>query len=263
MKHLTIVKLGGSVITNKDETPPSVNKNRINRIGRELGISKGPMIVVLGGGAHGHQAARKYGFGDIKTPKRRRLAGVPEIRHNMSLLSLKVIQSLQAMGLPAVIFPPFAFVNLVNNHIQHFPCSLIEKALESNLLVVTHGDVCFDDHLGASILSGDTIVVYLANRLNPSGVYIGTDVDGVFTDNPNLNPDAKIIPVIQSKDRDEVLSNAGPSSSVDVTGGMDKKIKELFNIKQNTRIAIFNLTISGRLSALLTGKTPTCTIIQP
>lgn len=263
MKHLAIVKLGGSVITNKGKSPPSVNKNRVRRIGQELAEFEGSLIVILGGGAHGHQPANKYGFGNPATTKERRLAGLPKIRHNMSLLSLEVIESLRNLGLPAVSFPPFAFAKLSNNQIQHFPSSLIKKALESDFLVVTHGDVCFDEHLGASILSGDTIIVHLANELNPWGVYIGTDVDGVFTDNPHINPDAKVIPVIQSKEKSTTLSKTGPSSSVDVTGGMDKKVKELFNITPNTRIAIFNLQVAGRLSTLLQGETPICTIIHP
>lgn len=263
MNDLMIVKLGGSVITNKGEYPPSVNKDRINRIARELSIHNGPMIAVLGGGAHGHQPASRYGFGNPNTPRRKRLAGIPKIRKNMSLLSSEVVGSLQDSGLPAVAFPPFAFTYLRDTNIRHFPCSLIEKALNSDFLVVTHGDVCFDETLGASILSGDTIVVYLANRLNPLGVYIGTDVDGVFDENPDNNPHAKVIPVIHSKEMKEVLSSTGPSSSVDVTGGMNNKVRELLTINQRTRIAIFNLNISGRLSDLLKGKTPVCTLIQP
>jgi len=263
LKDLIIVKLGGSVITNKGESPPSVNNDRIHRIARELGNHNGPMIAVLGGGAHGHQPASRYGFGNPKTPRRKRLAGLPKIRNNMSILSSEVVGSLQDSGLPAVAFPPFTFARLRDNHIQHFPCSFIEKALNSDFLVVTHGDVCFDEKLGASILSGDTIVVYLANRLNPTGVYIGTDVDGVHYENPDTNPKAKVIPVIQSNDIEKTLSSTGPSSSVDVTGGMDNKVRELLTINQRTKIAIFNLNIAGRLSTLLKGKTPICTLIQP
>ena len=79
MNGLTIVKLGGSVITHKDLAPPTVNRENISRIAQELKSSTEPLIVILGGGAHGHQAAYKYGFGNPATPLERLVQGIPFI----------------------------------------------------------------------------------------------------------------------------------------------------------------------------------------
>jgi isopentenyl phosphate kinase len=107
--------------------------------------------------------------------------------------------------------------------------------LENGLVVLTHGDVCFDEETSASILSGDTIAVYLAKELNAETILIGTDVDGVMDDNPKLNPSAKHIPVINQENKESILSKTGPSTNTDVTGGMLKKLSELLEISNQNR----------------------------
>jgi len=262
LHHTTIVKLGGSVITHKSTSPPRVDNQAIRRIVLELKTHKDQLIVVLGGGAHGHQAAHQFGFGNPTTPKEHLLAGVPAIRHNMTLLSLEIEQAMQNAAIPTVVFSPFSFVMLHNGLISTFPIEQIKKALEAGITVVTHGDVCFDDILGASILSGDTILVYLAKTLAAASVYIGTDVDGVFEADPRDNPSAKIIPVIDNSNMRRVLSGTGLSKATDVTGGMAAKLGELTQLAgKSTEVTIFNLSVPGRLEALLSGKPIVCTRI--
>jgi isopentenyl phosphate kinase len=263
LKHLTIVKLGGSVITHKDSSPPKVNEQNMGRIAKELKKHRGELIIVLGGGAHGHQAAHSYGFADAKTPKELLLKGIPPIRHNMSILASSVETSLNKEGIPAIVLPPFSSVTLKNGLIHDFPTNIIRKSLENGLVVVTHGDVCFDEENTVSILSGDTIAVYLAEQMNAKTILIGTDVDGVLDDNPKLNPLAKHIPVINHENKEEILSKTGPSTNTDVTGGMSKKLSELLEItRQNREIIIFNLTVPDRLESLLQNKSTICTRIQ-
>ncbi len=263
LKSLTLVKLGGSVITQKKVSPPTVNNMAINRIAKELQTHQGSLLVVLGGGAHGHQAAHIHGFGDSSTPLEKLLAGIPSIRHNMTLLSLEVEQALNANGIPSVVIPPFSSVSMHDGEIMNFPTDIIKWALEAHCAVIIHGDVCLDDVQGASILSGDTISVYLAKALDIKRVFIGTDVDGIFEENPRVNPNATLVSVIDSSNKDSVLAGAGTSAATDVTGGMARKAWELFELaNQTTQIAIFNLTAPGRLTALLADKSTTCTGIE-
>jgi len=262
-ENLTIVKLGGSVITNKSSKPPEVNRSNLIRIAKELRDYEGHLIIVLGGGAHGHQAANAHGYGDSSTPIDQLIRGIPHIRHNMSTLALEVETTLSDAGILGVVISPFSTTLLRNGSIIKFPLDLIEKTLDSKLVVITHGDVCYDEVLGASILSGDTITVHLADELSAAALYLGTDVDGVFEDDPRKNPNAKLIQVIDKLNMKEVLEKSGPSSATDVTGGMSRKLKELFKISSSgTEIAIFNLTKPNRLSDLLSGKPTYCTRIS-
>lgn len=261
--NLTIVKLGGSVITNKASTPPEINRSNLVRIAEELKNYGGRLIIVLGGGAHGHQSAHSHGYADSSTPPNQLLKGIPHVRHNMSILALEVETILSNAGIPGVVIAPFSASWLSNGSIVKFPLKLIQKSLDAELVVITHGDVCYDEVLGASILSGDTIAVHIAEKLSAAALYLGTDVDGVFEDNPRINPQAKLIPVIDKSNMKEVLQKSGPSSATDVTGGMTKKLKELFKISSTgTEIAIFNLTAPNRLSDLLLGTPTYCTRIS-
>ncbi len=263
MESPVIVKLGGSVITHKDSSPPRVNDEHLSRIARELANHDSPLIIVLGGGAHGHQAAHKHGFGSLETPSQQLLAGIPDIRHNMSILALRVEEEMNKQGVPGVVFSPFTFVTLRNNHIEHFPTAIIKRTLNAGSSVVIHGDVCFDVIRSVSILSGDTIAVHLAEKLAARAVFIGTNVDGVLEENPIRNPAARCIPLIDRSNKDRILANTGPSSSTDVTGGMARKISELLQLSdQNVEVAIFNLLRPARLTALLSGKPTICTRLQ-
>lgn len=264
VNNLTIVKLGGSVITHKGSSPPAMNQENLPRIAHELQTCTSQLIVILGGGAHGHQAAHRFGFDRSKTPTNQLLQGVPYIRHNMSILSLEIERVLNKTGIGSVVMPPFVLATLHNKEIDTFSLKPIQRALQSSLTVITHGDVCFDSKLGAAILSGDTIAVYLARELNAKSLFIGTDVDGVLEEDPKDNPGASHITKIDSTNRDSVLSKTGPSAATDVTGGMAKKLEELFTLNaQDIDIAIFNLQVPGRLSSLLSGKPTICTKIQP
>jgi len=250
-----ILKLGGSVITHKDRSPPEINHESISRIAEELKISDEPLILVLGGGAHGHQPAQKYGFGNPSTAQRRRLDGMPEIRHNMNLLASEIQVSLSEHEIPSIVIPPMAITKLDNGDIDAICFSSFRSALNAGITVITHGDVCFDSELGAAILSGDTLSVHLAKELDARLVLLGTDVDGVLDANPNRNPDAKLIPIIKASEGTPALNATGPSKSIDVTGGMSRKLKELLPLADNkTNIIIFNLTAPGRLRKILSGQ---------
>jgi isopentenyl phosphate kinase len=228
-----------------------------------LTACKSPLIIVLGGGAHGHQSAYRHGFGNPSSSSKQRLAGIPDIRHNMSLLALRVENEINSHGVSCVVFSPFMFVTLRNNIIEDFPVDIIKRTLKTGTAVIIHGDVCFDENKSASILSGDTIAVYLAKKLVAKAVFIGTNVDGLLEEDPQYNPSAQYIPFIDRSNMNQVLIHTGPSSSTDVTGGMNKKIIELLGLpNRNVDIAIFNLTVPGRLTHLLTKKPTICTRIQ-
>ena len=251
------------MITHKDSAPPQINEKNLARIAKELKGHRGELIVILGGGAHGHQAAHSFGYADPKSPKELLVKGIPPIRHNMASLASSVETHLNREGIPSIIISPFNSVILRNGLIHDYPTKIIRKSLENQLVVITHGDVCFDEESTASILSGDTIAVYLAKELNAGTILIGTDVDGVLDDDPKINPEAKHIPTINQENKDIILSKTGPSTNTDVTGGMVKKLSELLEIsRQDREIVIFNLTVPNRLKFLLQNEPTVCTRIE-
>ncbi|MCF2137281.1 MAG: isopentenyl phosphate kinase family protein [Candidatus Thorarchaeota archaeon] len=265
-KKLTplIVKLGGSVITYKSRSPPMVNHEVIDRIAHELKTYHNPLVLILGGGAHGHQAAHEFGFGNPSSGMNRRIAGIPLIRHNMTLLSQEMETALARAGIPTVVIPPFCTTVLRNGLIDQYYTESITRSLKSGFVVITHGDVCFDIEQGALILSGDTLVSWLSKELGVTKVLVGTDVDGIFDSDPKSVPTAQLISQIDSSNVDQVILQSGPSTAVDVTGGMTKKISELASLmNRGVEIIIFNLLVPGRLEQLLHGTQTICTRFLP
>jgi isopentenyl phosphate kinase len=260
---LTIIKLGGSVITHKEKVPPQLNYKTLNHITDELADCDDNLIIVLGGGSYGHQTAHQYGYGNQDTPKEKLLEGIGPIRDNMTELSNKVKQEFSRKDIKSIVLPPFTHVLLNNREISSYSTEIIERSLNSGYRVITHGDVCFDNSLGASILSGDTIISYLAKHLHADRVFIGTNVDGVLEQNPDTNPNAKHIPIITQSNMSEVLQLAGTSNTTDVTGGMHRKITELIDLAEaSIKIYIFNLAVPGRLESLIKEKQTICTIVS-
>ena len=71
----------------------------------------------------------------------------------------------------------------------------------------------------------------MAHYFKPNRIIIATDVDGVFTSNPMLDTDAKIIKDIDNSNIDDVLGNIkNEVKPYDVTGGMRTKVSDLYNM---------------------------------
>lgn len=70
----------------------------------------------------------------------------------------------------------------------------------------------------------DTMSALIAPMANADRVVLLTDIDGLYTDNPRVNKDAKFIKVIPEIN-DEIMSYGHGSGSLVGTGGMATKLK--------------------------------------
>lgn len=95
--------------------------------------------------------------------------------------------------------------------------------------------VCFSDN--------DKLSALVASELDADLLVILSDIDGLFDSNPKTNPDAKIIPVVESV-TNEILSY-GESASAGGRGGMKTKLE-----------AARLVTRSGGVVLIVNGKTP-------
>lgn len=78
----------------------------------------------------------------------------------------------------------------------------------------------YEIHFG----DNDTLSAVVAALTNADLLILLSDIDGMFTDDPNVNPDAKFISEVKSLD-DELLGMAKGSASGVGTGGMVTKLK--------------------------------------
>lgn len=130
--------------------------------------------------------------------------------------------------------------------------SAIESLVKIGMIPVLYGVPAYDKTQKCSILSGDEIAPYLALKLKAEKIIHGTNVDGVFTSDPNKNPEAKLIPEINSKNINQVKEWLTGSTAIDVTGGMFKKVCGLVGIGIESQI--INALTPGNVFKALRGE---------
>jgi isopentenyl phosphate kinase len=241
---MIILKLGGSILTNKDFKDPEVNFINLNRITNEIKtafnnkstneLSEG-LVIIHGAGSFGHPLAKKYAIGEPSTkdqyPKKR--IGFSKTQICVKKLNTLICEAIIEHELPCVSIQASSFITTKNKRINNFNLNLIEKYLKEGFIPVIYGDVVIDDDLKCAVLSGDQILQFIAKNLKVSNlkskkeVILGTDVAGVFTTNPKKYKNAKHIPKLSSLDEIDKFDSA---TNIDVTGGMIGKIKELLEL---------------------------------
>jgi isopentenyl phosphate kinase len=248
-----IVKLGGSVITIKDKNA-TPNHRAIQRLAAEIArVPQQPLILVHGGGSFGHPLAKKYQLTEgYKTEKQ--LLGVSKTHQAMTTLNKLIIDSLIHNQIPAIAIQPSSCILTNNKRIHEFYTRPIGQVLKRGMLPVLFGDVVQDLATGFTILSGDQIMAELATRFNSNKIVVGVDVDGLFTDNPKVNPLATLIPKVTLAELTKTLAGIREATSLDVTGGMYGKMVELIPaIEQGATITMVNALKANRLHQALRG----------
>lgn len=276
-EHLNIIKLGGSVISDKS-VPFKARKGDIDRLAREISgilpLIDYRLIIVHGGGSYGHPVAAKYKIkegvceGDFSALFRQRL-GFAQTKKAMIELNSIIVDSFLGADVPVVPIPPSAISVTKNERISSFDTVALYKALEGGFVPLLHGDPVFDEEKGFTILSGDQIVSYLARIMGAERVLIGTDVDGLYTEDPKINPEAKPLDILKySQDYEAVLAKLTRDKErvkvekifIDVTDQMVGKISEIIDIwKRGIEIIIFNARKPNFLTRIFHNEKVPCT----
>ncbi len=262
MNNLTILKIGGSVITDRKSSTPKVDYKNLKRIAKEVSAYKGKLILIHGAGSYGHQIVKKTGIHKgIKNKKQ--VLTFAETQKLQNELNAIVCSALIKEGVPAIPVQPSASAVMSKGKMKKMNYEVVEKLLEIGLVPVLYGVPAYDENQKCSILSGDEIAPYLALKLNAKRIIHGTNVDGVFTADPNKNKNAKLIPLITKGNLNEVKKAISGSTSVDVTGGMMKKINELMKLqKKGVTTLIVNAEKKGLVKKALLGEKVRSTIVR-
>jgi len=235
---LVIIKLGGSVITDKNKYMTADKKN-IARLAKEIADTRKKMkfdlIIVHGAGSFGHMPVKKHGIKEGVYNEKQRI-GFADTNYSCSILSQHVVSALLEEKIPAIVVTPLTVLNHSDRKMKKFNTEIISTLIKAGYVPVMRGDVVLDDVRGGSISSGDEQVPYLANALHANKMIYGVDVDGIFTADPKTNKNAKLIPLITKSNITRVLSSLEEAKTHDVTGGMKGKIMELLN---NTSVPIY------------------------
>ena len=215
---MILIKLGGSIITNK-EKPLSPRKKSIDKIVRALKKIDESIIVVHGGGSYGHYWSVKYNM--HTKPANYNTHGVSVVKNSMVELNKIILDSFLKNKLNPYCLPPTDFI--FGNKPIIKKVKEIEKIAKTNLIPITFGDALWFGKKKSYILSGDRIMSVLANILKPRLCVFVLNVDGLYSD-----PKTKKL-IHELKGEKPLIIK----SSKDVTGGMKRKVDEATKISKN------------------------------
>jgi isopentenyl phosphate kinase len=253
---LTILKLGGSVITDKVAGESGkILYDVLFAIGKEIAISGKEVIIVHGAGSYGHPQAAQYRIQEGVTFDNAK--GIYAVHTAVSELNTAVVSALRNAGIEAVPVHPFHGMHAKDGILYEYPVSSLLEMCALGLVPVLHGDVVMDLTRGACIVSGDQLIRVFSQALRASQVGIITNVPGV------LAADGSVIPEISRANIDALFESGtiAGSSGVDVTGGMRGKIEELLSLSDDGVCS--KLFSKEHLSAFLKGETHEGTVIHP
>lgn len=266
--RLSILKIGGSLITHKEVEEPNPDHDAMERIAGEIARGWDPeerLILVHGAGSYGHPIVKRTGIDKgIKTGGQ--VVAFGECQRRQNVLSAIVCHYLIQAGVPAIPVQASALAVMNYGKLESMYAEVVEyltevEADEKRLVPVLGGVPAYDTEQVCSILSGDDILPYLAEELEAHRTIHATDVDGVFSRDPNTDKNAMLIPVIDKGNFEDIFENVGGSSHTDVTGGMYKKVKELIDLGIPSEI--INGKNPGYIERALKGETGLGTIVKP
>ncbi|MBI5859564.1 MAG: gamma-glutamyl kinase [Nitrosarchaeum sp.] len=214
---MILIKLGGSIITNK-EKPLSPRKKTIENIAQHLKKIDEPIIIVHGGGSFGHYWSVKY---DMHTrPMKYNTHGVSIVKNSMIELNKIILDAFLRNKMNPYCLPPTDFMSgdkPITNKIKE-----IEKIASAGLIPITFGDALWYGQKKTYILSGDKIMTYLSKILKPRLVVFALNEEGLYQD-------------LKSKKLIRELKGENPiisKNNMDVTGGMTRKVQEATKISE-------------------------------
>jgi isopentenyl phosphate kinase len=236
----TVLKLGGSVVTDKDE-PETVDEDALAAAAQALGEFDGSLVVVHGGGSFGHHHAAEREVSS--TDGTREAADVVAIHEAMGRLNGRVVDALQDAGVPALPVRPLSLAHRTAEDDLVLPTDSVATMLGEGFVPVLHGDVVVRAGAGATITSGDDIVVALAESLPADRIGLCSTVPGVLDDEGDVIPDVARFA--------DVADAVGASDATDVTGGMAAKVRKLLALDAPAHV--FG---PDSLDAFLDGESP-------
>lgn len=257
MSQLLFLKLGGSLITDKDK-PHTPRLESIQRLSIELAAAlvEAPEVRLVlghGSGSFGHVPANihqtRHG---VYTHSQ--WQGFVNVWQEAASLNQIVVEVLQQAGLPAMAFPASSSLIARGREVDAWEIGPLVQGLQAGLLPVIYGDVIMDRELGGTIFSTEELFFHLAKRLIPQRILLAGLDEGVWGDFPRKS---HFIHEITPQNASSIFPSLGASSFVDVTGGMLSKVSAMLSLVQvvpGLEVVIFSGEIPGLLKNVILGS---------
>lgn len=259
MTPLVYLKFGGALLTEKDAQEAcrfDVLQRLVGELASWPGLARGRLILCHGSGSFAHVAVRDTGFREHPDNP----VSLAQVAAAARRLDSHVVDALLRAGLPALPLPGSVIGICDNGKVVDARADLVGDALAVGLLPVVYGDAAPDRVLGGAIASTEPLIAALAGRLGASSILLATDVDGVYSADPNAanGEEAVRLPVITPAGAGTALAGLrGTRREVtDVTGGMLTKVETMLDLVERhpgLQVRIFSGLRPGALLRALEG----------
>lgn len=140
----------------------------------------------------------------------------------------------------------------------------LREFLNLGLVPVFGGDLVPDLEKGWTVVSADQMASWIAPRIRAKLLVYGTDVDGLYSTDPNLSRSAKLIQRISYRELRSIAKSVLGSRMPDVTAGMQGKLLEAEKAaRKGVKVVIMNLKKPERLHSILDGRHGKWTTVVP
>ncbi|MFH7860737.1 MAG: hypothetical protein QW602_01940 [Candidatus Aenigmatarchaeota archaeon] len=273
--ELVGLKIGGSIATykNVEGFPLSyeeikekalnyIREENLRRIGEEEilpVLDKISLFIGLGVGPFGHYLVENW----------KKLEDKEVVHKSVSYYCKISTKILKEVGLPVSYEEKFSprrtcYYEKEELNIEKLK-EWVSGEIEKGRIPVFHGDMIpckgRKGFNGLDVLSADRALPKIAIELKARRIVAATCEDGLYTEDPRKNPQAKFIPLIRVNEEIKLKKDKGKG---DVTGRMPQKLEELKKAaKFGIEARIVNGLVKGRIRKALIGENCKCTLILP
>ena len=237
-KKRVVVKVGTSTLTHRTGR---LNIRRVEGLVKNLADlqNAGHEIILVSSGAIG-LGMSKIGLVDRPkdTPTKQACAAVGQCE--LMYLYDKLFAE-YSINVAQLLLTKFVLLEDRRQNVQN----ALERVIQLGAIpIVNENDTVAIDELELEVGENDSLAATVAKIANANLLIIMSDIDGLYDADPRLDPDAKLIPVVEELN-DDIRKLAGGAGTKMGTGGMITKINA-------AEIAVNN----GIDMIILNGKNP-------
>lgn len=237
-KKRVVVKVGTSTLTHRTGR---LNIRRVEGLVKNLADlqNAGHEIILVSSGAIG-LGMSKIGLAERPkdTPTKQACAAVGQCE--LMYLYDKLFAE-YSINVAQLLLTKFVLIEDRRQNVQN----ALERVIQLGAIpIVNENDTVAIDELELEVGENDSLAATVAKIANADLLIIMSDIDGLYDADPRLDPDAKLIPVVEEL-TDDIRNLAGGAGTKMGTGGMITKINA-------AEIAVNN----GIDMIILNGKNP-------
>ncbi len=266
VEDLTVIKLGGSLLTDKKE-PYTYREDILESAAAEIAecLSEGlikNLVLLHGVGSYGHPPVLEHSLHKgFRSPEQ--LLPLSKTQEIVGVLRHTIVKAFQKVGIPICLMYPSSMVISEKMKITDYYFEPLKGFASVGMVPLLGGDILVDRAMGWSVGSGDQLAVTICQELGAIRLVFATDVGGIYESDPKVEPDAVHIGRVNLNELDATLERMGKSGLVDASGAMKGKIQSVLPakplIEKGLEVGFLSMMERGNLKRFLSGEECVCT----